>query len=376
MSAPSVAFVDAYPHLLGGGQRTVVRAARALIERGGRATVIVPGDGPLADASRAAGADVEVVTIPRALQHYGQTTTGARAARAVPALPLAWRAFSVAFRCGSYDLAHINDHRGLLLAAPAARRAHLPIVWHAHAVDVDGRRIEQSVGRLVDTAIAPSRAAVGALTGLDRRVPRAVVHGAIDDDVLALHRSPPRRDGRIVTVARLHPAKGLDVAIRAVASLVADGRAVTLDVYGDPQPGAEDHAHALALLVDSLGVGHTVHFHRGVDRPHAGWLDADVYVQPSRAETFGLAAAEAMAIGVPVVVARVGGLPELVDDGRTGVVVPPDDPSALASAIAALLDDPALADALADAARVRARELTTDRFADALMAIWQRAIER
>jgi glycosyltransferase involved in cell wall biosynthesis len=105
-------------------------------------------------------------------------------------------------------------------------------------------------------------------------------------------------------------------------------------------------------------------------------LDADLYLQTSRAETFGMAVAEAMAIGLPVVASDVGGMAELIDDGCTGVLVPPDDPSAVADAVAALLDDTARVRALTSAAHAAVATLTVEHMVDELVAVWWRAIHR
>jgi starch synthase len=80
----------------------------------------------------------------------------------------------------------------------------------------------------------------------------------------------------------------------------------------------------------------------------------DVFVNPSRAESFGVAALEAAASGVPVVASHVGGLPEVVADGETGLLVPPEDPAALAAALAGLIRDPSRRRALGRSARERA----------------------
>jgi glycosyltransferase involved in cell wall biosynthesis len=78
---------------------------------------------------------------------------------------------------------------------------------------------------------------------------------------------------------------------------------------------------------------------------------ADAFVLPSRSEAFPNGAIEAMAAGLPVVASATGGLLDLIDDGRTGLLVRPDDPAALAQAIEALIVSPARASALAAAAR-------------------------
>lgn len=84
---------------------------------------------------------------------------------------------------------------------------------------------------------------------------------------------------------------------------------------------------------------------------------ADVYCQPSREEGLGIAAIEAMASGLPVVATRVGGLPEVVENHKTGLLVPPGAPAALADALRALFADPALAEQMGRAGRARAERL-------------------
>jgi glycosyltransferase involved in cell wall biosynthesis len=101
---------------------------------------------------------------------------------------------------------------------------------------------------------------------------------------------------------------------------------------------------------------------------------ADLLCLPSREEGLSLAALEAMAAGLPLVATRVGGLPEAVEDGKTGLLVPPRDPSALAGALARLLTDPARARAMGAAGRARAAAcFTRDRMLQATHAVYEAA---
>lgn len=153
------------------------------------------------------------------------------------------------------------------------------------------------------------------------------------------------RDSRyltIGTVKTLAPKYGIDLLIRAFALL----RSRRAQVPGEPAlrlllVGGGPDRQALAELAQQLNVADAVTFVGQV--PHAdvpSWLQRlDVYVAASRQESFGVAAVEAGACGVPVVVTDVGGLPEVVHHGVTGLVVPPEDPQALSEALEALVAD-------------------------------------
>jgi len=153
----------------------------------------------------------------------------------------------------------------------------------------------------------------------------------------------------VLTLCALVPRKGVDVLVDALAALPASsGRAVLL-VAGDGPERA-------ALAARAAGLGARVCF-LGARADKAELLSAcDVFALASRAEGLGVAALEAMAAGRAVVATRVGGLGEAVVDGRTGLLVPPGDPAALAAALARLCDDPALRARLAAAGPERVAE--------------------
>jgi len=162
-------------------------------------------------------------------------------------------------------------------------------------------------------------------------------------------RSGPVRT--VITVANLRPEKSHETLIAAAHRLAGEFPEVRFQVVGDGPRRAE-----LEALVRAKGLEGTVVFlgHREDVSRLLG--EADVCVLPSRSEAFPNGAIEAMAAGLPVIASAVGGLLDLVEPGGTGLLVPPDDPDALAGALRRLFTDRALAARFGEAARTQVRQ--------------------
>jgi glycosyltransferase involved in cell wall biosynthesis len=161
----------------------------------------------------------------------------------------------------------------------------------------------------------------------------------------------------LVTVGRLTPAKNQALAVRVMTN-IADA---TLLVVGDGPDRQALEAAAPAERVRFLGTRLDARELLGA---------ADVVVIPSRSEGLPLAALEAMAAGRPIVATAVRGLRDLLEDGRTALLVPPGDAQALAAAVRRLLDDPELARSLGDAALQEAGRYTEDAMVDAYLRLY------
>lgn len=229
--------------------------------------------------------------------------------------------------------------------------------WHT--------RLDRMCTRLAHSVIAVSRQTKQVMVEEERAPAEKVVviHNGIDlsrvatpseEEVIQLRRELKLEEtvAVIAVVARLHPEKGQEYLFRALPRmLAATGGKLRLLVAGaGPFRGAYERE------VSALGVGGAVRF-LGFRTDVARILAAsDVVVLPSVAEAFGLVLAEAMAMRTAVVATRVGGIPELVEDGVTGILVPPASPEALAEAILSLLRDPARRMRLGEAGRSRVVE--------------------
>jgi glycosyltransferase involved in cell wall biosynthesis len=152
-----------------------------------------------------------------------------------------------------------------------------------------------------------------------------------------------------------HEQKGVDVLLRSLP-LILRHHEVVLKIIGSGPRLAEYRALAL-----KLGIGEQVRFLGFVEHEEmpSHYQDADLFVLPSRRESFGLVLAEAMACGLPVVATKVGAIPEVVEDGLTGLLVPADDPGALADAVVSLLSDPPRMQAMGTAGIEKIRERFT-----------------
>jgi glycosyltransferase involved in cell wall biosynthesis len=153
------------------------------------------------------------------------------------------------------------------------------------------------------------------------------------------------------TAARLVKVKGIVHLIYAAALVAARTPGVRFEIVGD---GPE--RSALEQKVTKLGLGHCVTFLGWRDDLGQILSDWDIFVQPSLAEGLGIVTLEAMAEGLPVVAAAVGGLRELVVDGKTGWLVPPAQAEFLAEMIHRLVADPELRASMGVAGHMRVRQ--------------------
>jgi glycogen(starch) synthase len=195
-------------------------------------------------------------------------------------------------------------------------------------------------------------------------VPNGVEPGDFTD-------ASPGTDGEpyVLAVGRLVPQKGFDVLLDAFASEELDG--LNLVFAGDGFERASLEARA-----DALALGGRVRFLGSVDRSRLSGLfrGARAFAFPSRGEAFGIALLEAMAAGVPSVAAAAGGIPELVRDGENALLVEPENPTALAEALARVVTDEALRERLVREGRNTAVELSWGRIAERYEDVYLRTL--
>lgn len=320
-----------------------------------RALVVLPDRGELAGDLEAAG--IEVLVRPLAVLRRSLMSPAG-----VSRVAVAWAADAGGLgrlaRLRGVAVVHTNTSVTLGGSA-AARVARVPHVWHVREIYTGFDRWWPAYRRLLTTADAlpcVSRATRDQFAGVG---PATVLHDGLalvptraDRAVSRAALGLPPEAVVLAVLGRISAWKGQDVAIRALGEAALRGHDdVILMLAGEPWRGEDRLLRELHELAASLGLRDRVRHVGFQDDVDAVYGAADIVLVPSKQpDPFPNAALEAAAAGCCVVASGHGGLPEMLRHDETGVLVPPDDPAALSTAVAALADDPGRREALGAAA--------------------------
>jgi glycosyltransferase involved in cell wall biosynthesis len=360
---PKIAHVDAETGF-SGGEKQVFLLIEGL-RREGWGNVLVSPEGSRSRA-RAAELGIEHVAVAMRNDLDGPSVLALRRA----------------FERGGAALAHLHTGRATWLGGWAARMAGIPAIT-TRRMDRDvrpGARARLVHGTLTrrSVAISPGVAECLRRGGVPEERIRTI-WSAVDveelrpsrprDAVRAELGSPPDRVV-VLALGALVPRKGIDVLLDALAGLRGGATPWVAWIAG-----SGDERTALERRAESLELGSRVRF-LGQRDDAADLLGAcDLLAMPSRREGLGVAALEAMAAGRPVVASRVGGLGQAVVDRSTGLLVPPDDPRALAAALLELIESPELRARLGVQARARVdAEFRAERMVSAYAALYREVL--
>jgi glycosyltransferase involved in cell wall biosynthesis len=291
---------------------------------------------------------------------------------------------ALAAAVGDADVVHAHGLKAGWVAATLRRRPPLVVSVHNLVLrEAAGRGyrplrvLEAALPARVDAVIAVSDE-VGRRFARRRGAERVRVVPPVGPPPAVRRTAPEVRaelgvgpgEHLLVVGARLHPQKGLDTLLAALALLVREVEGVRAFVFGEGPLRATLEGEA-----ERLGLGRVVTF----AGPRASVADelaaADVVVVPSRWESGPLVVFEALQLGRPVVTTAVGAAPQVVVDGITGGLVPVEDPGALAAAVARMLLDPAGAARMAEAGRRRFEErLGARTLVDGVEAVYREVV--
>jgi glycosyltransferase involved in cell wall biosynthesis len=312
--------------------------------------VVVPEAGPLVRELQERHIEVEIVPYLCVIRR-GTMRSWRLLSLVFMAIPSVIRLW-VIIRERGIDVVHSNTAT-TFTPALAARLAGVPHVWHLREMFADDFPVLWRLYRRFMTALSDRVLCVS--TAIREQLPpnsRAeVLHNGVDLsefepenlDVLQLREGLCRGTFAFLigVASRISPWKGQDVFIEACGEIVKRRQDVCCLVIGDTFPGNEYLEERLKIRVSELGLDEAVVFTGFIEDPRPLIAALDVLVLPStRPDPFPGVILEAMALGVPVVASGIGGPTEQVDDGMTGLLVPPGDPTALANCILELLSSP------------------------------------
>ncbi len=365
MSTPRVLFLD-QAGVLGGAELYLLDVARAFRDT---SRVVLFEAGPFLERLRDAGIAAEAYSAPSALLNVRKTAGWGAALQALPGL--ARLTARVARTARDHDVLFANSQKAMFVAGLAGAVARRPVVWSLHDMltadhfSALNRRVAVTgANGLVDRVIVNSRATQSAFRQSGGQVDKTtVVYNGIDadpfdaigpSDLEALREEFDEPDAPLLGVfGRLAPWKGQHVMLEALPDLP---EAHVLFVGDTLFRGDEPYEADLRRTARRLNVADRVHFLGFRDDVPRLMQFVDLVLHTSVApEPFGRVIVEGMLAGTPVIATRAGGPTEIVREPDTGVLVPPGDPQALATAVEDLLSAPDRARSMGQKAKAYAR---------------------
>lgn len=265
------------------------------------------------------------------------------------------------------DLIHCNSLKATLMALVVARRRAVPLLWHMHDIlnlNARNRLLVMALSRLVERIICVSFAVRENLVRLGAPPSSCeVIYNARYDDSFEAPKMPRGRfreelgissDTPLVgLIGQLAAWKGQDILVSAAPGVISHFPDACLVMVGEPlTEEGKKYETRLREMVFELGLERNFRFCGFRDDIPAVMSDLDLLVHiPRKPDPFPLVLLEALELGCPVVASDIGGIPEIVIDGKTGLLTAPGDPSGLAEAIVTLLKHPAMGKTFRDNGR-------------------------
>jgi glycosyltransferase involved in cell wall biosynthesis len=344
--------VDQFSRNLGGGERIVLKLAALLPRYGYRASILTFAADPESPALKSAPCPIYLLPLQR--------TYDLAAMKAALHLRRFLKQQRVRIVQTFFESSDI--WAGFVTKTLSNSR----LIWSRRDMGILRTRKHEIVYRLLsgfpDSVFAVSELVRRHCIEVDRIDParvKTIYNGLNLDDWDTSSQTRPAGRSHITTAGNIRHVKGHDLFIKAAAALVPQFPDASFSIAGGILEAA--YFKELQALVRDLNLADRFQFLGSITNLCEHLSSADIFVLPSRSEGFSNAIVEAMAASLPVVATDVGGNAEAVQDGVSGFIVPPEDPQALAAAIAQLLADPSRARAMGAAGRLRvADKFTTE----------------
>jgi glycosyltransferase involved in cell wall biosynthesis len=359
---------------IGGAEVACERLALGLMERGHTVTVVVDQKNVVHQRFVDNGLDCQVFRLPF------------REKKSVVSYSYHWMRLRRFVQKFQPDLVHSNDLPTHQFVSSVAGSLGLPRVCHHRFIyngkcidwlNRQGAEIHLFVSKYMKDLLSADSAQLASqpLDVLYDGIPLGSVQTHFDRNK-ARDKLGISKDLRLVLFAgQVIEIKGIKELLEAWKNIDSEKFQGKLVLIGDDFQNAGAYRRQMELHAISLGINADF---LGFQRNVSEWLmAADIAVVPSREEPFGLASVEAMATGLPVVATNAGGIPEVIEDEQTGLMVNVNDPNGLANALQRLLQNPGLAQKLGQAGRIRCERLfSIQTHTDAMIEVFQDVLHR
>lgn len=347
-------FTSLSGEMLGGGQRSLLLLLERLDSTRFRPFLICPTEGGLVEKAEKLGIETEIIRM-------GSLKTPNIFSTASTVLKL-----RKLIRKKNIELIHTDSPRQALYAGLAIRKTKTPLIWHVRVSTAEKKSLDKFLYNRSRKVIAVSRAASLRFAEYDSAPDKLVV---IPNGVNLTQFKPMPADRKlreelgieegpvlVGTLGQLIPGKGQDVLLKAAKRVAEQAAEVNCVIVGN---GNTAYRNTLEDLSAGLGIKNKVRFSGYREDIPQIMSCLDIVVLPSTSHLEGLSRViiEAMACGKPVIATDAGGNPEAVEDGKTGILVPPGDPDELARAILELARDADQRKRMGEAGRKRAEQL-------------------
>ncbi len=395
-NAPKVLYFD-HAARLGGGEIALLNLLKVLDKQRFRPSVVLAENGPLVNMLKKEGIPTQVIPLSRRVLDTRKDTLDGRALLRIRDI---WTSVTYACRLatyirkGSFSIIHTNSLKADVIGGLAARLSGCNVVWHVRdRIDPDYlpapavHTFRAVCCALADYVVTNSHACMGLLRPtfgdiFGERAARErmrVVHDGVPSEAFIptnghrINRSPV-----VGLVGRISPFKGQEYFIEAAALVRQQFPDVKFRIIGSALFGESEYEASIRKQVVDLNLEGTVEFAGFRNDVQAAIAELDVVAHASvTGEPFGLVIAEGMAAGKPVVATGEGGVPEIIEDGISGLLVPVRNSKALADAIIRLLSDPEKASEIAARGRERiAKYFTIDNSARKAEAFYDYILDR
>jgi glycosyltransferase involved in cell wall biosynthesis len=347
-----VAFAEGYYNNFAGAQQSMMYLLENLSAV--HPIMITPNSGDLNDIAARRGIETTVVQTPSSLDKFGgELLNGSAFDYMRQTVSFVRYQFTIAqyLRNADIDLLYCNNPRSTLFFAPVANMLDIPVVWYVRNDAKGGYSgppwIDKITIRLADHLICISdgvrdrfknhRVNSSKLTTINTGVDVSEFN---PDNEYNPIKSLSGKGKSIVQVGSIHPRKGQDLLVDAMGHIASDVGEFTLAFAGNVSEDQVEYKQRLKDRVDNIGISDNVIFLGWCDNIPALLDQTDIFVLPSHNEGLPRSVLEAMAMEVPTVATPAGGTEELVQDNKTGLIVPMDDTESLASAIYELCSNP------------------------------------